>query len=371
MLPNYITEDTLYQIALTFVRDIGPKTARKLLSHFGTAKNIFDASLKDVKRVGGIGEVRAKAFKGKDVLKKAEEELNYVKKEGVKILTLCDENYPYRLKQCEDAPVLLYYKGEANFNVSKVISIVGTRKYTDYGQRVCEKLIEDLSGVNDMLILSGLAYGIDTIAHKACVCNNISTVGVLGHGLDMVYPASNKKLAKEMLAKGGLLSEYSSQIQPDRNHFPMRNRIVAGMSDITIVIESDIKGGAMITAKVANGYNREVGAFPGRIFDTKSSGCNELIKTNTAAMLTNAKDVLELMNWDVDNQKKATQTQLFVNLTIEEQLIVDILKDKDAVHTDVILKESSMNSSKVAGILLGLELQGLVKALPGKNYRLN
>ncbi|MEZ5015970.1 MAG: DNA-processing protein DprA [Flavipsychrobacter sp.] len=371
MLPNNITEDTLYQIALTFVKDIGPKTSRKLLSHFGAAQNIFEASVKEIKQVGGIGEVRAKAFKGTTFLQKAEDELTYIQKHGIKVLTLNSESYPSRLKLCEDAPVLLYYKGGASLNASKVVSIVGTRKYTDYGQRVCEKLIEDLSSVQDVLVLSGLAYGIDTIAHKAAVNHSLPTVGVLGHGLDMVYPASNKKLAQEMLEQGGLLSEYPSGVGPDKNHFPMRNRIVAGMADVTIVIESDIKGGAMITARVANGYNRDVAAFPGRVFDTKSSGCNELIRTNVAAMVTCANDVLELMNWDSSQQEKATQQQLFVSLTEEEQSIVEILKDKDAVHTDTILKQSLMSSSKVAGVLLQLELQGLVKALPGKNYRLN
>lgn len=371
MLPNNNTDDALYQIALTFVKDVGPKTARRLLSHFGTAKAIFEASIKDIKQVGGIGEVRAKAFKGDAFLEKANEELAYVQKNNIHIVTLGNEQYPTRLKQCEDAPVLMYYNGNANLNASKIISIVGTRKYTDYGQRVCEKLIEELAGVKDVLILSGLAYGIDTIAHKAAVDNGLPTVGVLGHGLDMVYPASNKKLAKDIVNNGGLLSEYAHATGADKNHFPMRNRIVAGMADITIVVESDIKGGAMITARVANSYNRDVAAFPGRVFDAKSSGCNELIRTNVAAMVTCADDVLELMNWDGEPQQKATQQQLFISLSAEEQSIVEILKDKDSVHTDTILKRSLMSSSKVAGTLLQLELQGIVKALPGKFYRLD
>ncbi len=371
MLPNSTHEDDHYLIALTFVKEIGPKTARKLLSHFGSAKEIFNASLKDVKKVGGIGEVRAKAFKDTAALQKAEEELKYIEENHINILSLSSEQYPSRLKHCEDAPILLYYNGTSSLNSSKVISIVGTRKYTDYGQRVCEQLIEDMAGVEGLAIISGLAHGIDTIAHKSAIKNNIPTVGVLGNGLDTVYPASNKKLASDMLVKGGLLSEYSSGTKPDKAHFPMRNRIVAGMCDLTVVIESDIKGGAMITARVASGYHREVAAFPGRVYDSKSSGCNELIRTNIAAMVTSADDIWELMNWEKGDEKKAKQQQLFIELSADEQLIVDALKDKDMLHSDEILKQTKLSISTMASLLLQLELQGVVKALPGKFYRLD
>lgn len=370
MLPNTTDTNTLYQLALTFVKDVGPKTARNLLSHFGTAEAIFNASVKDLTKVAGLGPVRAKAFKESEALKRAEQELTYIQKESIKPLWIGDEGYPTRLKRCNDAPLLLYTKGDVSLNFDKSIAIVGTRKYTDYGQRICEHLVEDLRTVAGVAVISGLAAGIDTIAHKAAVSNNIATVGVLGHGHDRIYPASNKNLAKEMLGQGGVLTEFPSGTIPDKTNFPMRNRIVAGMSDVTVVVESDIKGGAMITARVASSYNRDVVAYPGRIFDSRSSGCNELIRTNVAAMITKTEDLLELMNWDTPHQV-AAQTQLFLDLSPEQQKLIDILQEKDSVHTDQLLDASGMTSSQMAGVLLQLELQGLVKALPGKFYRLD
>lgn len=371
MLPNDTMQTLLHRLALTFVKDIGPKTARNLLSHFGTADAIFSASVKELTKVAGLGPIRAKAFKDSVALERAEQELTYIDKEGIKVLWIGDEDYPSRLKRCDDAPLLMYYKGSADLNFDRSIAIVGTRKYTDYGQRICEHLVADLMGVEGLSIISGLAAGIDTIAHKQAVKHNIPTIGVLGHGHDTMYPASNRKLAAEMLEQGGVLTEFPSGTIPDRSNFPMRNRIVAGMTDVTIVVESDVKGGAMITAKVAASYNRDVAAFPGRVFDSRSSGCNELIKMNLAAMVTSAEDLLELMNWQPQKQTKASQTQLFTSLSPEEQKLVDILQDKDAIHTDELLDAVGMTSSQMAGTLLQLELQGIVKALPGKYYRLN
>lgn len=370
MLPNNTLDTTLHRLALTFVKDIGPKTARSLLSHFGSADAIFNASVKELTKVQGLGQARAKAFKETNALNRAEQELTYIEKEGVTVLWIGDESYPSRLKRCNDAPLLLYSKGNANLNFDKTVAIVGTRKYTDYGQRITEKLVEELSSVEGISIISGLAAGIDTIAHKAAVKSNIPTVGVLGHGHDNMYPASNRKLANEMLENGCVLTEYASGTITDKSNFPMRNRIVAGMSDVTVVVESDIKGGAMITARVASSYNRDVVAFPGRVFDSRSAGCNELIRTNIAAMVTCAQDLLELMNWDIEKQP-AAQKQLFLDLSPEEQKIIDLLQDKDAVHTDALLEQCGMTSSAMAGLLLQLELQGLVKALPGKHYRLD
>lgn len=368
MLPDNQNE-LFYRIALTFVKDVGVVTATKLIHHFGTASEIFRSSLKDLKAVSGLGEVRTRGFKDKDIFSKAEDELKFIDDNNTIVLWIQDESYPKRLKQCTDAPILIYQQGDVKLDQAKVISIIGTRKYTDYGQRACEQLLEQLSG-SDILVVSGLAHGIDTIAHKASLQNNLSTVGVLGHGLDKMYPVSNKKLAKDMLENGGLLSEYCSGTNADRNHFPMRNRIVAGLSDVTIVVESDIKGGAMITARLADSYNRDVAAFPGRIFDSKSSGCNELIRTNVAAMITSADDLLELMNWkDVD--KKPVQKQLFINLSEDEKFIYDLLNGKDNLHADAILQQTNMTNTKLAATLLQMEMQGLVKALPGKLYRLD
>ncbi|MCB0699442.1 MAG: DNA-processing protein DprA [Chitinophagaceae bacterium] len=369
-MPPDSQQELFYRIALTFVKDVGSITARKLVAHFGTATDVFKASLKELKAVSGLGEVRARAFIDDTILKRAEEELEYIDKNAVSTYWFFDDDYPARLKDCADAPILLYYSGQDVLHKEKVVAVIGTRKYTDYGQRVCEHLIADLKA-QDILIVSGLAHGIDSIAHNAALQNGLPTVGVLGHGLDMVYPASNKKLAKQMQETGGLLCEYPSGSTSDRAHFPMRNRIVAGMSDVTVVIESDVKGGALITARLADSYNRDVAAFPGRVYDNKSSGCNELIRTNIAAMITGADDLLELMNWNDGTKPKLVQRQLFLNLSSEEQAVYDVLKDKDSVHADELLHLSGLSNSMLAGTLLGMEMQGLVKALPGKFYRLD
>jgi DNA processing protein len=372
MLPDQ--ENTLlHRLALTFIKDIGPRRASVLLNHFGNVEHIFKASAKELKHADGLGETLARSFKEQvpDAFQKAEEELHFIIKHDIQTLWIEDEHYPQRLKNCLDAPVLLFYKGNGSLNAKRNVAIIGTRKYTDYGQRLCEELVEGLKGEEDMMILSGLAHGIDTIAHKAALKQGLPTIGVLGHGLDRIYPATNKNLAKEMLEQGGLLAEFPSGTLPDRSNFPMRNRIVAGVSDVTVVVESDISGGALITARIASSYNRDVAAFPGRVHDNKSSGCNELIRTNVAAMITKADDLLELMGWQKSKKNKAVQKQLFLNLSAEEQTIINILQTKDSVHADELLHLSDMSNSLLAGTLLQLEMQGLIKALPGKFYRTN
>lgn len=369
MLPEPVT-DELYKIALTFVKDIGPIRAKALLKHFGSAEAIFNASLKELKLIAGLGEIRARAFRDDQVMKKARLELEYVNENGISVLWYEDNIYPERLKSCVDAPVLLYYQGNANLNTARTIAVIGTRKYTDYGVQLCEELLADIKDLKDVLVVSGLAHGIDTVAHKNSLKNNLPTVGVLGHGLDRIYPATNRMLAKEMQESGGILTEFPSGTLPDRENFPMRNRIVAGMCDVTVVVESDVKGGALITARIANSYNREVAAFPGRVKDAKSSGCNQLIKNNIAAIITCADDLLELMNWENKGRQKNMQRQLFIQLSADEQKLVDILQSKDALHADELFHLSGMNSSQLAAILLQLEMQGVVRALPGKMYRL-
>jgi len=371
MGPKDRNEDLFYQIALTFIPGVGGSIGRALLAHFGTAKDIFKAPVKELVRINGITDKKAKAFKDPELFSKAEKELAFVASNNIHILLTGNEGYPSRLDNCSDAPLLLYYSGSANLNAKKIVSIVGTRKYTDYGMRLCEDLVEGLQSQEDILIISGLALGIDAIAHKKAVSLGIPTVGVMGNGLDTVYPASNKKLAKDMLQNGGLLSEFISGTIPERGNFPARNRVVAGMSDVTVVVESDISGGALITAHMASNYNREVAAFPGRVHDTKSSGCNEIIRTNLAAMITNADDLLDLMNWRGDKKKKVVQKQLMLALSVEEQKIVDLLQTKDSVHADELYHYTGFNSSQLAATLLQLEMQGVIKALPGKNYRIN
>lgn len=373
MLPNDNQQELFFQLALSFVKDVGPITGRALLARFENAENIFKASSKELISVDGMGLSRISAIKDVEVFKKAEKEFEFCEKEKISIVTLKDAHYPKRFLNCEDAPLLFFYKGNANLNVSKVISIIGTRKNTDYGDRCCETLLADLNGTKDLLVISGLALGIDTLAHKYSLKNGLPTVGVLGHSLDTIYPSTNIHLAREMLEKGGaLLSEFPSGTKPDKQNFPVRNRIVAGISDVTVVVESDRKGGAIITAYIAHSYGREIAAFPGRIFDSKSDGTNHLILKNIAALITNADELLDLMNWkERDTKKRSLQSKLFEDLLPEEIPLFEFLKQKDTIHIDELLMASGYSNSQLASILLQMEMKGLIKALPGKNYRLN
>ena len=257
-------------------------------------------------------------------------------------------------------------------NASKIVAIIGSRSHTDYGKLATEKIIKDLVNQN-VLVVSGLAYGIDSIAHKAAVKNELSTVGVLAHGLDQIYPAEHAGLAKDMIKhKGGLLTEFRSNSKPDKHNFPTRNRIVAGMSDATIVIETGIKGGSMITAELANSYNKEVFALPGKITDSKSTGCNYLIKNNKAMLLTDAEELIQVMNWQENKKKPSSsrQKQLFIEMTADEKIVVTILQEKEKVHIDEINSKSGLTSSAVAAGILSLELQNVILSLPGKLYQL-
>lgn len=366
-----MTEDLLYQIALTTVPQIGNVQAKALALHFGNAKDIFKAKLSVLESIEGINTPGAKNIKAFTDFSKAEQELKFIQKYNVQPLFILDKNYPQRLLNCYDSPTLLFYKGKADLNASRIVSIIGTRKNSEYGRSVTEKLIESLAAHN-VLIVSGLAFGIDVIAHKTSVNNNIPTVAVVAHGLDQIYPADHSNLAKEMVQYGGgILTEYPSNTKPEKYNFPSRNRIVAGMSDATIVIETTIKGGSMITAELANGYNKDVFAFPGKVTDSKSSGCNHLIKTNKANLITDADDLLTMLNWtDEKKPKKQTQRQLFIDLNENEKRIVDILKEQDTIHIDELNMKSKLSSGTVASAILSLELQNVIVSLPGKLYQL-
>lgn len=368
---QHAVDDLYYQLALSFVPGIGPKFANSLLEQMGSAKAVLQAPLRQLMKVDGMGEIRARAIKDETVFAMAEKEMAFIETKNIQVFNQKDEAFPQRLLQCADAPQLLYYKGNASLNAIKTIAVIGTRKNTEYGQRLTNDLIEALSKMNDLLVVSGLAHGIDTIAHKASLKNGIETVGVLGHGLNTMYPVANKNLAKEMQDKGGLLTEFASVSKIDKGNFPSRNRIVAGISDVTVVVESDIKGGALITAYIANSYNREVAAFPGRAYDSKSSGTNMLIRKNMATLITSADDLLEYMGWQKAKKQSVVQTQLMLNLTAEEQSVIDILQKKDTTHADELQQITKMGSSSLASCLLMLEMQGLIKTLPGKYYRLN
>ena len=363
-------DDLLYQIALTLIPNIGDVHAKALVNHFGSGGAIFHASQKELDALEGIGSIRTSSIKNFHDFSRAEEEIEFIKKYKIKTLFLTDKEYPQRLLNCYDSPSLLYYKGNADLNSSKIIAVVGTRNHNEYGKNTCEKFIEELKN-EDVLIVSGLAFGIDSIAHKTSVKNNLKTVGVLAHGLDRVYPSQNASLAKQMIQEGGLLTEFKSNTIPDRQNFPTRNRIVAGISDCVVVIETGIKGGSLITAELANGYNKDVFAFPGRITDAKSEGCNYLIKNNKAALITCSDDLLENMGWKENKKPSAKkQRELFIELTDDEKIIIDILRTQKQVHIDELHFKSKLNSSAVAQALLMLEMQGIINSLPGKIYKI-
>jgi DNA processing protein len=315
--------------------------------------------------------VRANSIKKFDGFAQQEEEIKFIEKYKIKPLFLTADEYPKRLLHCYDPPTLLFYRGNANLNTSKIISIIGTRSNSDYRKMMIEKILASLAA-HQPLIVSGLAYGIDAIAHKYSIKQELPTVAVMAHGLDKIYPSQHTSLAKEMIASGGgLLTEFRKETKPDRHNFPERNRIVAGICDATIVIETGIKGGSMITANLAYSYNRDVFAVPGKTTDSKSEGCNYLIQSNKAVLVRNGEDIITEMRWEEKNKKKTIQKQLFLDLTANEKIMVQLLQKQEQMHIDEINLQSNINSSAVAEALLMMEMNGLVKNLPGKIYKLS
>ena len=364
-------DDLLYEIALTLVPNIGDVHAKALVNLYGNAQAVFKAKKKELESIEGIGTVRANSIKSFMDFSSSEAEIKFIEQYKITPLFITDKNYPQRLLNCYDSPLLLYYRGTADLNTAKIISIVGTRNHSDYGKIICEKIVEELHHEN-ILIISGLAYGIDTIAHKTALKNNLPTVGVLAHGLDRIYPPQNKSLAKQMVEQGGLVTEFLSQTNPDKQNFPKRNRIVAGMCDALVVIESGIKGGSLITAELANGYNKDVFAIPGKTTDVKSEGCNYLIKNNKASLISGGDDLLEMMNWKpVTKTAQKKQRELFIEFTTDEKIVVDILQQQDSIQIDQLYFKSGLSSSAMAAALLMLEMNGIVSSLPGKVYKMS
>ena len=362
--------DLLHQIALTLVPNIGDVRAKALIETFGNAETVFKTPKKHLEAIDGIGTIAANSIKNFTDFKVCEDEINFIEKNKIIPLFIADEQYPQRLLNCYDSPTLLYYKGNADLNSTKIVSVVGTRNNSDYGKTVCENLMQDLSDQN-VLVISGLAFGIDSIAHKAALKNKLKTVGVVAHGLDKIYPAQNKSLAKEMLSHGGLLTDFMSGTNPDRQNFPRRNRIVAGICDALVVIESSKKGGSLITAELANSYNKDVFAIPGRVSDLRSEGCNYLIKNNKSLLITSADDLLHIMNWKDEPKKVKKQRELFIELTPDEKIITDILAQQESIQIDQLYFKSGLSSSAVANALLMLEMQGVVTMMPGKVFKLS
>lgn len=359
----------VHKIGLSLIKGVGPMLAKNLLIHFGSAEAVFQASKQEILKITGIGEKIASAILHTDALDKAAMQLAFIEKNNIEVLFYADSNYPKRLKNCYDAPLLLYYKGTANLNQQRVVGVVGTRNATAYGQQLCKQLIAALKPYQ-VVVISGLAHGIDAIAHKESLNLDIPTVGVLGHGLDRIYPAVHKELTKKMVYNGGLLTEFLPGTSPDRENFPKRNRIIAGMSDVIIVVEASIKGGALITAEIANSYNRDVYAFPGRTNDEFSEGCNFLIKTNRAALINHPRDLIYYLGWNEEEAKNEhVQAQLPLDLTKDEQIVVTALQH-ETIHVDDLSIQVQLPQSKLAIILLTLEMQGVIISLPGKMYKL-
>jgi len=364
-----VKNELYYQVALTMIPELGPVRARLLVEHFGNASSIFKAKKKEISVIEGIGEFSARSVKEWNGFSDAEEEILFIEKHHIQPLFITDKNYPQRLLHCYDPPTLLYYRGVADLNSSRIISIIGTRNHTEYGKQMTEQLIASLQ-TQQVTIVSGLAFGIDSIAHKTSLQYQLPTIGVLGHGLDTIYPSQNKSLAKEMLQQGGLLTEFRRNTKPDKHNFPKRNRIVAGMADATIVIETASKGGSMITAELAHNYNRDLFAIPGKITDHKSSGCLQLIKQNKAMLLTGSEQLLEVLGWQEKKKLIKKQKELFIELSDNEKIIVHLLKEDEATSIDVIFLKSGLSSSSVAAAILNLEIQNVIVSLPGKMYKL-
>jgi len=367
------SESKLYHVGLSMLPHVGGTLAKQLINYCGSAEAVFTSPVRHLSRIPGIGEKIIGGIKNSStILDRAEREIIKCEQEEVQILTYSDEAYPERLRHIFDAPILLYYKGQAKLNQSRVISIVGTRQATAYGKEVVATIVNELSTYQP-LIVSGLAYGIDIHAHRAALKAALPTIGVMGNGMDTIYPAMHRQDASQMLLNGCLLTENPLGTKPDARKFPARNRIIAALSDATIVVEAAVKGGALITANLANDYDREVFAVPGNWNQPYSKGCTKLIKEYKAHILTQATDVVELLNWDVDAPKgEEKQKPVFqVELDNEEQQLVDVLaKQTEAMQLDVLSWHTQFSVSKLAAVLLTLEFKGVIRSLPGKKFQL-
>ncbi len=364
-------EEIFYLLGLSQVEGIGDILARKLLLHFGSAKALFQAAAKELKFIEGIDHSRISRIRKGFDMQIIEKEMRFMERNGIIVHSILAASYPERLKQINDAPCILFSKGNIDLNRERPVAIVGSRHNTLQGKQFTEELVQVLKGYG-VFVISGLAYGIDIIAHKAALSTGLPTLAVLAHGLDQVYPAPHSHTVDKMLQNGGILSEYPFGTEPKKQNFPARNRIVAGMAEATVVIETDIKGGAMITAKLALNYNREVFALPGRYNDTRSAGCNYLIKTNIAQLITEGEDIALFMNWIEKSKEKplSIQPKLFDTLSAEEQSLLQLIQQKEATHIDELQIKSGINSSGLARLLLQLEFMNAIVSLPGKRYKL-
>lgn len=359
----------LYKIALTQIEGVGPVLAKNLVSYCGGVKEIFQQTKRTLSKIPGVGTILADEIKKDTVFKNADKILQSVIKNNTGVLFYLDNDYPSRLKHINDGPVLLYYQGTMTFNAKRTLGIVGTRNATIRGKNVCDKIINKLKDY-DITIVSGLAFGIDAAAHRAAIKYNIPNIAVMGNGIDITYPSQHQKLRSNIALNGDVISEFPLDTKPDKGHFPMRNRIIAGLSDALLVVESDFKGGSIITAKMAFDYNKDVFAIPGRIEDKYSRGTNTLIKNNIAYLTENAGDIAKIMNWTKTTEINAVQMQMFAELDTGEQKVFDIIKnsENDSMSVDEIHYASQFTMGELASILLNLELKGMIENLPGARY---
>lgn len=363
-------QDTFFKVALGLIPKVGAITGKKLIDHFGSAEAVFQSNPKELQAVSGIGSQMADNILSADVFSRAESEMKLLEKHQIRVVPYDDDQYPDRLRLNKDSPLALFVRGEVDLNGGRNVAIVGTRKPSIQGIATCERLIEEMKEYN-VRIISGMAYGIDICAHRAALLNTIPTWGVIAHGHQYIYPADHKKTAQKMLADGGaLISEYSFSTRAEKEFFPMRNRIVAGLCDALIVIETAKRGGSMITAQLANQYFRDVFAVPGRIQDPLSAGCNLLIKGHLAALIESASDLAYVLRWKQNKNHPGIQQELFIELTEDEKNIVDLLRNHEILGVDEIVYKLSAISGQINADLLNLEFKGIVKSMPGSRYTL-
>ena len=371
IITNMSPTSLVHKIALGMIPGVGDITARKLVSYAGSVEAVFSESYRNLTKIPGVGETLAKAVAGHDYLEKAAKEADYTEKHGIKVFHYLDDDYPYRLRQCEDSPVTFFFRGKADLNASHMLSVVGTRNATQRGRELCQKIVTGLSvHFPELVIVSGLAYGIDISAHKAAMANGIPTIAVLGHGLKTIYPSIHAGVARSMLENGGHLTDFSSDTLPERNNFIRRNRIIAGISDATLIIESGRRGGALITADIAASYNRDVMAVPGRPGDEWSAGCNALIRCNRAALVEGHEDIEYLLGWKPAAMAVPVQPELFPNMTDNEKKIYDELKTGGDLTMDTLALALDIPVYKLSTVLLQMELAGLITPCPGNVYRI-
>ncbi len=360
----------VYQIALKNITGIGAQRARALIKYFGGLEEVFRADQRLWAEVLSVGPATMRKMSRTLALEAARRELEFIESKGLDVVFFDEARYPHRLRHCSDAPILLYQQGETDLNAKHTVAIIGTRNATPYGKDCVQKLIDGLKPLSP-LIISGLALGVDTLAHEHAVRVGLPTVAVLGHSLDRIYPSENKALAQRMQQNGALLSEFEAGTKPDRENFPQRNRIVAGMADVVVVIETGVKGGSMITVSQALSYNRDVCAFPGRADNKMSRGCNLLIKRNQVQLIEGAKDLMYTMGWEVMEQRPVPQKQLFLELNTDEQAVYDRLVEAESLGLDSISVACGWPVSKTSNTLLQLEFKGVIRTLPGKMYTLS